>query len=183
MTDSNDTPTSSYRSLIPPRPADIRAAEDWVAKAMRETAGALGAELVDRPGERHPDSMFRERIPKPPHGLLAALKVQAAAAKQALEQANHARGYGMTWWELAEALPEHHPAHNNAGALFALLVPEPSTPGYHRSTSWHCMSCGQVVSDRGTDNGVKNDEHGHAEDCARHARDIAAQVARFERGW
>lgn len=183
MTDSPDTPTSSY--TIPPRPAHVREAEDWVAKALRETAGALGVEMVDRPDERHPDSPFRERIPAPPHGLLAALTVRAAALKQTLEQAEHARAVGFTWWELADALPEKHAVHGDPVALFELLVPEPLTSGYSRHTSWRCTSCDKLVIDSGPyNNNVDDDEKGHAENCARHRTDRTKQEARAaEQDW
>jgi hypothetical protein len=45
--------------------------------------------------------------------------------------------------------------------------------------TWDCPACGQRITDEGPSNGVAQDEKGHANDCARHAADIAREDAEW----
>lgn len=116
-----------------------------------------------------------ELVPKPSTGLQAALILREAAAQAVDRQICEARGSGLSWRELAEILG----ADTAEDAYRQALGPAPR--GLYRDDRklfWHCWTCEGGIADNGPYNGVENDERGHAEGCARHAADIAAEKAR-----
>lgn len=109
-------------------------------------------------------------------GIAAARRIANVADSLMRDYAKRARGEGLSWREIAGALPINPDATDHrSGAAFLWVAPSPSMPFDDITTSWECASCGQRVTDRGPFNGhPADDEDGHAEGCARHAEDIRA---------
>ncbi|MCI2424046.1 hypothetical protein MOQ72_42280 [Saccharopolyspora sp. K220] len=113
-------------------------------------------------------------------GIAAARRVAAEAHRLLNEYARKARGQGHSWRELAAAL-DVSGEYDPAAAAFELIAGEPLRTFDEQTTSWRCDSCGQYVTDRGPYTGHPVDcERGHAEDCARHQREITAYEAQLD---
>jgi len=114
-------------------------------------------------------------------GIGAAQEVARVARSLASDYARKARGEGMPWRDLAAALgisadPDDAPAET----AFELVAPTPLMRFDAVSVCWDCASCGQWITDKGPYNGhPTDDETGHADNCARHAAEIAA----WTRAW
>lgn len=115
-------------------------------------------------------------------GIEAARKVEQRARHLVVEYAHKARGEGVTWAELALVLgievdPELY--NEPAADAFREIAHTPSRQFDRVWTGWTCASCAQRITDYGPYNGHPDDnEGGHADDCARHAAEIAAYMRR-----
>jgi hypothetical protein len=110
----------------------------------------------------------------------AALDLRRQLTTRLLHSACAARAADHTWAELAALLRLHTDDDDPAHATFSWLVP--GDPTDLRTVTWRCggrSGCGQVIEDASPANGVTA-EHGHASDCARRARDVAAANAEIE---
>lgn len=117
----------------------------------------------------------------PLHTVHAAKLLRDGFAQLLGEAVGQARGAGASWDEVGgyvfDKLP-NDPA-TEAWDRFAPLPPMPQDPRY---LAWRCAGpdgCGQMIRDHNPIGGVA--EEGHADDCARHARDLADQTARRDR--
>ena len=145
-------------------------------------ARAQGKELITRkawPGA-HSDITYAE----PLEGIRIALTRAGAARRAVDDYVKIAREEGRAWAQVGEALGLAETAADHgvplAEAAFEYVVPvrEDSfrfdTPSFGR----HCRSCGRFVSDRGRyESHPEDNEHGHAEGCARLAEAVAAHDA------
>lgn len=110
-------------------------------------------------------------------GMVIALQTARTAEGIARDWARDARGNGSSWDDVAEALgrmirvPE---GEDPAIEAFVWVAPRPSMRSDPVRTSWRCESCDSRITDHGPyDNHPDEIETGHAEDCARHAADLA----------
>lgn len=116
-------------------------------------------------------------------GISAARGIAAAAEGLMREYATRARGEGLSWEQIAPALPiDLEDTDAPAIDAFRWVAPRPSMPFDRVATSWLCTSCGQRVTDRGPYSGnPADDEEGHAEGCTRHDKEVRELLARA--GW
>jgi hypothetical protein len=128
--------------------------------------------------------------------LLAGVRAAQALAETAVlvgrEQAERARGDGVTWEQIGEALgleqgPDTASGYDLGIAAFEYFTGEPG-PGYPASFQFCCASCGEYITDHGPfDSHPEGNEQGHAEGCVRLAADLTAwrvqQEAWQAEGW
>jgi len=110
----------------------------------------------------------------------AALDLWRQLMTRLLHSACAARAADHTWADLAALLRLHTDDDDPAHATFSWLVPGDQTD--IRTVTWRCggrIGCGQIIDDASPANGITA-EHGHASDCARRARDVAAANAEIE---
>jgi hypothetical protein len=72
-----------------------------------------------------------------------------------------------------------------AEAAYSYAAGRPDTDTalrYGRSFVWTCRSCEHAINDRGLCDGPADDEHGHADTCARLSATVAAWDAQWEAG-
>lgn len=85
--------------------------------------------------------------------------------------ARGARGSGLSWREVAESL-----GVRNASATFEMLADRSADD---LSFRWECGTCHHEITDRGPGGAnPAGNETGHGEKCARHAKDVAAYLAK-----
>lgn len=111
-------------------------------------------------------------------GIKAARRVEGFARRLVREYADYARGAGTPWRDLAGPLgiePDEDGYLDRAEEAFKAIAPEPLRPFDPLWTGWRCVSCGESIVDRGPYGHPSDNERGHAEDCARHLAEIAAQ--------
>ena len=107
------------------------------------------------------------------------------AAPVGREQAERARGDGITWEQIGEALgldrgPDAVSGYDLGIAAFELFTGEPG-PGYPASFRFCCASCGEHITDHGPfDSHPEGNEGGHAAGCGRLAADITGWRAQQE---
>jgi hypothetical protein len=108
-----------------------------------------------------------------------------ATALAGREQAEQARGDGITWEQIGEALgldqgPDAVSGYDLGIAAFEYFTGEPG-PGYPASFQFGCASCGGYITDHGPfDSHPEGNERGHAEGCVRLAADITGWRAQQE---
>jgi hypothetical protein len=122
----------------------------------------------------------------------AAQVLPETAAMVGREQAERARGDGVTWEQIGEALgldqgPDAASGYDLGIAAFERFTGEPG-PGYPGSFQFCCASCGEHITDHGPfDSHPEGNEQGHAAGCVRLAADITGwrtqQEAWQAEGW
>lgn len=157
-----------------------------------EVAVLLDGEQVriERPSTFGPDHAL-ERDVEALAGVRAALFVHRVAKGRVRHYAEQARGEGVSWARIGEALglaEEAKRADTPLGEAAFSFVTEGRRPGQAPSSSplahpsrarWSCTSCGQRITDHGPFDGHPADcEQGHAHGCERHRAEIAA----YQRG-
>ena len=151
-------------------------------RAIVRDARAQGKELITRkawPGACS-DIMYAE----PLEGIRIALTRASAARRTVDDYVKIAREEGRTWAQVGQALGLAGTTADRgvplAEAAFEYVVPvrEDSLRFDTPSFGWHCRSCGGFVSDRGPyESHPEDNEHGHAEGCARMAEGRFAVLA------
>jgi hypothetical protein len=163
----------------------------WSLRAAIQTAAreGFGASIVVRP---IPGLSTVHRDVEPLAGLRAAVLARKVATRQAGDYAEQARADGHSCDAVADALGlaqaeglltrgeqaylhlvEHRPLHTDE-----------SDQRWGRSlvAHWRCRTCGQYVTDRGSFEAAPfNNEEGHAPEYARHAAEIAAYRAEWDK--
>ena len=140
-----------------------------VEELVLENAGKAG--IVER--EFLPGSVATVRRPAPLLAIQAARQIAEQAQQLVTEFAREARGDGANWAEIGNALG----ISSNDAVPVAELAFETVAQDNER-VSWRCGSCGAYVSDSGPYTGYPDSyESGHAENCKRHIREIAAYEA------
>jgi hypothetical protein len=100
--------------------------------------------------------------------------------RELLHIATQARAAGTPWAALAVLLRLHPSDEDDpAGFTFSLLRGG-DDPFDDLAVTWRCSTCGETVTDRHPANGV-DAESGHADDCARHAAQLAQAQAEQDR--
>src|ERR1022692_3611209 len=162
----------------------VSAARRAAHRAVFDLARDQGAQVISRPAYRGAQSTIHDV--EPLAGLRAAREVELGARFSTRNYIRDAREAGHTWQEIGTALDltpggEADLAGSTiAEAAYSYAAGRPDTETarrYGRSFSWTCGSCEGLISDHGLCNGPPDDERGHARDCARLARTIAARDA------
>lgn len=145
-------------------------------------AGVPADQMYER--KIRPESTFGYPEPRPRAGLQAALLVVRLANAEAYKFAKGLRGEGTSWLEIADLLgipwSEEYSRRERAYELVA--GPADNRRGAYADLRvfWTCggpNGCGQYVTDRGPyDPHPRDNETGHADDCAR----VAAEVRTWE---
>lgn len=160
-----------------------------VNQHVHEVAELLEGDAVrvERPSLFGPDHAPLPDV-EPLAGVRAALFVSRAATGQMREYAEQARGDGVSWRQLGEALAlakdaeRHDTPLDEAAWLFVVegirpgQDPPPHRTGHPTSSRWTCNTCGERITDRGPFEGghPDNREEGHTTSCTRHRAALAA---------
>lgn len=140
---------------------------------LYELVNRVRVEKYGPPGPPVRDAAVRD--------IVAARIVRDAAEQQMRRSATKAREQGVSWVEIAEALPVGDLDDPPAEAFYWVAGP-PSMPFDPVSVSWECGSCGKRIKDSGPHSAHPADcESGHADDCARHNAEVLAY--RLEAGF
>lgn len=141
--------------------------EGLVVQLIRDEHGDAAVREPDSGGNATP-------FPKPaewPLGLAAVAGVHRTVESLLRDWVHAARGDGLDWAHIAEAIGEtaHESPRAAADAAFAWAAPDPHWPGDVVATIWRCASCGEWVRDHGPrDLGFESVEEDHAPDCHRY---------------
>jgi hypothetical protein len=106
-----------------------------------------------------------------------AVRHQNVARNVAREEADRARGVGVSWAEIAAAAGIKGEGDYDAGVkAFEWAAPKPADRFDRVWASWTCSTCGGRVIENHPDSGAHpvDREEGHAEGCARFAADVEA---------
>jgi hypothetical protein len=127
-----------------------------------------------------------------PADVRAARIPPETAARICRDRAERARGDGITWPQIGEALGLHQGPDAKLGydlgvAAFEHFTGEPDL-WYRASFQFRCASCGEYITDRGPfESHPEDNEQGHAPGCGRLAADVAAWRAQWDaweaEGW
>jgi len=164
------------------RDAATSAASDayWQAQAsVLQLAKAGGAEMRERPS--WPGSISTTRYAEPLAGIRAAQTVQHAAGRVVGDYVTYARGEGIGWREIGEALglagDGERSGYDLAVAGYEHVTAEPDR-SWERSFYYTCPACEQGISDLGPyESHPEDNERGHGEGCTRLAAAIAGWQA------
>lgn len=168
------------------RDTALRNARQAIRNATFTLARQAGAQLIKRLPYR--DAHVTVNDVEPLAGMLAARDLELAARQAAHGYIRHAREAGHTWHQIGTAMhliPDGDAQQTGdtiAEAAYTYAAGNPHTETarrYGRSFTWTCHSCDQAISDHGLISGPADDEHGHAENCTRHA----SVIARWEAEW
>jgi hypothetical protein len=159
-----------------PDPALSTARREVEAAVMRLVLAHDPTAVVDEPPM--PGASWTEPRPAPMPAVAAALVLHRTVRRQIHDHIARARGAGHTWLEIADAtgLAPHTQPWQRELAAFDLVAITLSNRD-HRSTSWRCATCRQIVTDHGPDAARGDDEHGHATTCTRRLAQLAAWEA------
>lgn len=154
---------------------DFGRARQHLARAIEATARDLeipATTVTDRAGRKVPEPM--------PALHLADEMAAAARFLQRHDYIPLARAQGHSWREIGEALRLVKVGYASVAEAAYDFATEQGN--WHRDgggwpVRWACPACEQMIVDKGTYNGVRDDEENHREDCTRHAADIEAEDA------
>ncbi len=176
--------TGSWRQAI----ASVSDAYLAARPAMIQLAEAEGVRIRERPDgpgasgtRRYAEPPADDRAAQVPPETAAQVPPETAARVRR-EYAERARGDGITWQQIGEALGLDRGPGGEAGydlgvAAFEYFTGVPD-PWYRASFRFRCASCGGYITDRGPfESHPLDNEHGHAEGCVRLAADIAGWQA------
>ncbi|WP_069167255.1 hypothetical protein [Nocardia altamirensis] len=118
----------------------------------------------------------REVAADPLQAIKEADRIADVARSIANDYATDARSHGRGWDEIADAFGiTTGKSDDPAIEAYQRVAGE----GWSSTTSWRCACCAERVTDRGPWNPHPSDnESGHADDCARHQREISAYERR-----
>jgi len=122
------------------------------------------------------------RYAKPLADVRATQVRPETTARVNREHAERARGDGITWEQIGEALGLDQGQGGMSGYDLGVAAFERFTAGadlrYPVSFQFGCASCGEYITDRGPfESHPVDNEQGHAEGCVRMAADIIAWQA------
>ena len=169
------------------RSTAISRARSAARNAAFTLARDAGAQIITRPA--YPGSQSSVRDVDPAAGMRAARDLELGARSVALGYVRNAREAGLTWEAISEAIDAipggdaQQAGDTAAEAAYTYAAGHPDTETarrYGRSFTWQCRACDRLISDLGPVNGPADDEHGHTENCARHASAIASWDAEWE---
>ncbi len=149
-------------------------------QAVIEIAEAGGAEIRERPA--FPGSISVHRYAEPLAGIRAAEILSDTAARIRREYTEHARGEGITWQQIGQALgldqgPDGKSGYDLGVVAFEYFAGAPDV--WHEANfCYRCASCQAYITDRGPfESHPEDNERGHADGCARFAAELAAWQA------
>ena len=148
-------------------------ARELVRNAVFTLAREAGAQFTPRPVIPSEPDGPSQLEPGSLAAVTAAVSLSRAAMRAVRDWCRAAREDGATWAQVAAAMDYDSPA-----AAFFLLA---SDLGNGPSAGWTCRTCLQAVTDYGPEAGHPADqEHGHADGCARLAETVRAYDAQWE---
>jgi hypothetical protein len=124
------------------------------------------------------DRLVNRRVTEAPanwlQGILAGRQLVDGLRQVLVEYALSARADGIPWDALAAPLGVTDTNRRNPGvAAFEFVVAEQTTRS-RGAVYWQCSSCTNVVADYGPDDpDPERNQRDHADDCPRHAAEIA----------
>jgi hypothetical protein len=163
-----------------------------VARLVAGEYGAPGFEVRDLyPGA---GESWRGRHPLPAAHLQALRALRAAVVEEERRALDNARGAGLTWEHIGEALGLADAAERENQTLalaawrYAAMHVMPGEPdpdwaySYHRypTADWRCRTCTGAVREGHPDNGPYDAEQGHQPGCERFAAIEAAARASWD---
>lgn len=172
-------------SIRPDAVTDAASDAYWrMRQAAIQIAGVGGAQIREQPA--FPGSISVHRYAEPLAGIRAAGILADCAARLRREYTEHARGEGISWQQIGQALGLGQGPDGKSGYDLAVAAGErfEGEPDLWHQTSFHyrCASCGEFITDRGPyDSHPEDCESGHANDCARLTADLAAWRAEHNR--
>ena len=167
----------------------LRTARDAARRAAIEVARSAGAQIITRPAYQGAQMTIRDL--EPLAGMRASRQVELGARGAARDYIRQAREAGHGWHQIGQALELVPGADLDqqgmtvAEAAYSYAAGRPDTDTalrYGRSFVWTCRSCEHAISDRGLCDGPADDEHGHADNCARLSATVADWDAQWEAG-
>jgi len=167
----------------------LRTARDAARRAAFEIARSAGAQIITRPAYQGAQMAFRDV--EPLAGMRASRQVELGARGAARDYIRQAREAGHGWHRIGQALELEPGADRDqqgmtvADAAYNYAAGHPDTDTalrYGRSFVWTCRSCEHAISDRGLCVSPAEDEHGHADNCARLSATVADWDAQWEAG-
>ena len=174
--------TDSWRHAIASVSDAYFAAQSAVIWRLAE---AECAQIWERPA--WPDASITRHYAEPQACVRAAQVLPETAGRLRREHAERARGDGITWEQIGEALgldqgPDGGYGYDLGVAAFEHFADGPGL-WYQASFHFRCASCGEYVTDRGPfQSHPEDNEQGHAEGCVRLAADIVGWQAQRD-GW
>lgn len=137
--------------------------------------------FVDEPA--FPGARTMMRRPDAAAAIRAAVVLRDRAAAELATQILKARGKGTTW-DLIAGILGYTDRDDAMGfpdeRAFYLVASEERGSLRPSTTTWRCVTCGKLVTDRGPfDANPANNESGHYQGCTR----LAVEVAHYRRAW
>jgi hypothetical protein len=169
-----------------------QAVSSAVARLVADEHGAAGFETRDLyPGA---GDIWRGQHPTPGPHLEAVMALRAAVAQEERRAIDNARGAGMTWDQIGEALGLARDAQDVDEPLalaawrYAAMRAMPGAPdpdsawryGRGPTADWRCRECTGTIHETHPDNGPVDAEQGHRPGCARYAAVVAEVQARWD---
>jgi len=170
-----------------------QAVQSAVARLVADEHGVAGFEVRDLyPGA---SEIWRGRHATPVAHLQAVRALRAAVHEEERRAIDNARGAGLTWEQVGEALGlaeaarrEDQPLGLAAWRYAAMRVmPDQPDPDwawrrYDRgpTADWRCRACTGAVHEGHPDNGPVDAERGHEPGCIRFAALVAASRASWD---
>lgn len=183
MADRTDTSTTAGQDAV----TEAAGNAYWrMRQAAIEIAKAGGAEIHERPPFRGSISVYQ--YAEPLAGIRAAQTLAGTAARIRREYAEAARGEGITWERIGQALGLDQGDDAKTGYDLAIAAYEFFTgrPDLWREANfgYRCVSCQEYITDRGPYESHPDDnERGHSDGCARFTAEVAAWQARHDEEW
>jgi hypothetical protein len=152
-----------------------------VRGALARMGRAAGVTFTDQP--IFEGAGTTEQVMDPAAAIRMCLILRSTADFQLRESVRRARGEGLGWAQIGEAL--NLQADESRGIPLAEVAYEYAAAGHIRTSGrlsfyWTCTTCGQHVTDRGPYEAHPLDnEDGHAGSCARMAAAVAEHAARW----
>ncbi len=178
MTDQTDTSTTARQDAV----TEAASNAYWrMRQAAIEIATAGGAEIHERAA--FPGSISVHQYAEPLAGIRAAETLAASAARIRREYTEAARGDGITWERIGQALGLGQGDAAKTGYDLGIAAYEFFTrrPGLwpEANFGYRCASCQGYITDRGPyESHPEDNERGHGDGCARFTAEVAAWQAR-----
>lgn len=155
-------------------------------QATIEIAKAGGAQIRERPP--FPGSISVYQYAEPLAGIQAAEILAGSAARIRREYAEAARGEGIGWQQIGQALGLDQGDDAKSGYDLGVAAFEffAGPPDLWREANFHyrCASCQDYITDRGPYESCPEDnERGHCDACPQFAAEVAAWQARHDEEW
>jgi hypothetical protein len=169
-----------------------QAVSSAVARLVADEHGTAGFEERDLyPGA---GAIWRGRHPTPVAHLQAVRALRAAVSQGERQALDNARGAGLSWEQIGDALGLTKAAEDADESLslaawrYAAMRVMPGEPdpdsawrcGRGPTADWRCRECTGAIHEAHPDNGPVEAQQGHLPGCARYASLVAEAQARWD---